>query len=208
MQTYTVFDQYINYVAKWYRTDEKYYHTIDHVRNMFKLFLMYENQFDEEFKDDDIWYNAEDGKRNLFWSIAYHDAFYMPGFCMNEKFSAEIADEQLWKVCGIDRVAIKNIIISTVPGWKQIDNSLKKIIHDLDWSGFLDYNVMLSNEKKILTEAVEVGRYNKNVVVANQIKFYKEFANVDTYLTKTFAKFNDCVKINLNRRIGELEKEK
>ena len=88
-----------------------------------------------------------------------------------------------------------------------VHDPIKMILHDLDWSGFLSYNQMLVNEKKILTEAVEIGEIDEKKAFDNQIKFYKSLIGKDVFLTDVFKKHNNTVQNNLINRLEEMKNE-
>ena len=221
----TRFAKYIDRAAKYYRKDKRYYHTIYHVLNMFEQFSAFEKEWDKEFTHlETDWLYNDNRKEELFWSIAFHDAYYMPGFVKNEAFSADIADVELFNEFfngNLDIQGIKNNIISTVPTntdfdriiyfengqHKLVHDPIKMILHDLDWSGFLSYNQMLVNEKKILTEAVEIGEIDEKKAFDNQIKFYKSLIGKDVFLTDVFKKHNNTVQNNLINRLEEMKNE-
>ena len=65
------FDKYIDKVERFYSKNKEHYHTIHHIHRMFEVYEKFEEQFDEEFEYD---------KDDLFWSIAFHDAYYLVGY--------------------------------------------------------------------------------------------------------------------------------
>ena len=79
------------------------------------------------------------------------------------------------------------------------------VMHDLDWSGFNDYEIFKENCEKICREAIDVGKFEESVVRQNQINFYRKFAEKPLYITKTFSKFNDIAKENMLKLANELE---
>jgi hypothetical protein len=79
------------------------------------------------------------------------------------------------------------------------------VMHDLDWSGFNDYEIFKENCEKICREAIDVGKFEESVVRQNQINFYRKFAEKPLYMTKTFSKFNDIAKENMLKLANELE---
>lgn len=182
------FDKYINKVQRYYRDNTNYYHTIYHIRNMFKLFDYYQEYFEQEFGK----YNKE----VLCWAIAYHDSFYMPGFSKNEEISAIIAKTELNSITDVEEVG--QLILGTIPSNNYFITTEEKILHDLDWSGFRYWEDLVNNQKKILTEAVEIGKYDQQLVIENQYKFYQQIADKDIFVTNTFGnRFNKLAKNNL-----------
>lgn len=218
----TRFAKYIDRAAKYYRKDNRYYHTIYHVLNMFEYFDAFEKEWDKEFTHlETDWLYNDNRKEELFWSIAFHDAYYMPGFVKNEAFSADIADVELFNEFfngNLDIQGIKNNIISTIPTntnfdriiyfengqHKLVHDPMKMILHDLDWSGFSSIETLRKNETKIITEAVEVGGIKYDDAVNNQIKFYEAIKNKDLYVTSAFNQFNKVAKKNIKTRLDEL----
>ena len=82
-------------------------------------------------------------------------------------------------------------------------------MHDLDWSGFIDYETFKNNCEKIYQEVIDFNispdeNFRKNVR-KNQINFYRKFAEKPLYMTKTFSKFNDIAGKNMLRLADELE---
>ena len=191
-----MFDKYLNQVRRFYRTSNKYYHTIHHIEDMFILFDKYEKVWDSEFPK----YN----KNVLKWAIAYHDCFYMPGFSQNEHISALIALYDCPLESFATRTNICTAIETTVPTNTLFNVPAHKILHDLDWSGFSDMETMRKNEEKIITEAVEIGGIKFNDAVENQIKFYKAIRNKYLYVTEAFKSFNKLANNNINTRLNEL----
>jgi predicted metal-dependent HD superfamily phosphohydrolase len=177
-----------------YSKNTKYYHTIHHVNNLLKLWMKYRNDFLIEYPDLN-----EDA---LIEAIKWHDSYYVPGENDNENLSIKLY---------IDNVKMVNplvclIIESTKVGYNDHDLTDElKVMHDLDWSGFNDYEVFKVNCEKIYTEAIEVGKFDPFNVRRNQIDFYRKFAEKPLYLTKTFSKFNVSAKENMLKLANELE---
>lgn len=197
-------NEFIKEVKKYYSANDMKYHTIYHVIYMFELYKYFENEFIKEFPD------LKEKESELFTAIAWHDSVYIPGCELNEEFSAELYA----KNCDNKRKPWnKNVfhaILSTKIGTKIFMGTVEKILHDLDWSGFTNYNMMKENEEKILYEAIDDFRYKKEEVINNQLNFYKSIADKDLYVTDTFKSFNfnEKAKENLKKRIEEMEKEK
>lgn len=191
----TKFDKYINKVSRFYRQNTKYYHTIYHIKTIFKLYEYYEKDFDKEF--------GEYNKDILCWAIAYHDSFYMPGFVKNEELSAIIAKTELVSIT--DQNEVERLILNTIPSNNYFPTIEDKIIHDLDWSGFSQWDDFINNQRRILKEAVEVGGYPEDIVKENQYKFYKSIFDKNLYVTKTFSKFNEKAKHNLKECLALID---
>lgn len=182
---------YLYRLGMYYSDDPKKYHTIHHVINMFDLLSLYSPDWDLEFSGFD--------SHRLKEAITWHDSVYIPGSKTNEEDSAELYRS----VCGDDLVVIE-AILSTKVGNKEFKNSTEMILHDLDWSGFIDYDTMCRNEKKIIYEFSCDGRYTEAEAMEGQIKFYKSIVNDPIYVTKTFKVYNDIAQDNIKRRLEEL----
>ena len=190
--------QYINLVKRFYSNDIKKYHTIFHVKNLFDLYLENRKNFQEEFPTLN--------EKDLYEAIAWHDSVYIPGCPLNEEFSAQL----FYHIMNLnEHSSVYDIIISTKIGTKKFNNPEEKVMHDLDWSGFSDYNQMLENEKKIFYESTCDEKYTENEVYQNQLKFYKSIVDNNIYVTNTFKNLhcNEAAKRNLEKRIKEMENE-
>jgi predicted metal-dependent HD superfamily phosphohydrolase len=190
-------EQHFNKLIKFYSTNVKHYHTIYHVENLLKLWNQYREEFLNEF--------PRLNEKALLTAIRWHDSFYQPGNSLNEELSIcrymNAYGEQFDPfVCAI--------IKSTEIGYECLNLASEfKVMHDLDWSGFNNFDEFKENCNKICTEAVELGHFDINVVQQNQINFYRKFAEKPLYLTKTFEKFNSSAKTNMLNLANELEQK-
>lgn len=187
-----------NHVRKFYRTNEEYYHTIHHIEKMFDIYFDHEKEFEKEFPNH--------SKKLLFNGIAYHDSFYIPGYKYNERMSAKIAYYDLFKEMTEYEVSIvERMILSTDINFPLDMLNIKdeeRILHDLDWSRFLNYDTIVLDDEKILKEAQFLSGYTSDVVIKNQLKFYKYYKNKKIFLTETFKQYEDIVKDNMDKRIN------
>jgi predicted metal-dependent HD superfamily phosphohydrolase len=194
---------------EYYSTNEKHYHTIHHIENLLNLWNEYKDEFKKEYPD----LNEE----ALITAIKWHDSYYIPDDSNNElnsilnymnASSKEIGYENGYNISiGTDPLVCL-IIESTIVGYDQFDLLPElKVMHDLDWSGFNDYEIFKNNCEKICLEAIEVGKLEEIDVRRNQIQFYRKFAEKPLYLTKTFEKFNNVAKDNMLKLANELENE-
>lgn len=191
------YDKYIDKVKRFYSNDEGKYHTIHHVKNLFKLYDQYKDKFLVEFPDLN-----ED---SLFWTIAWHDSVYIVGNKLNEKFSAELYLEEM-KIPYYD--IVYNAILSTKIGTTVFENSLKKVMHDLDWNSFgWPYPEFEKNMLHIRNEATCEGHYTVEEVKKNQLEFYSSLLGKDIFITKTFSKLNGMAKKNIETIVKVLENE-
>lgn len=199
-------NDYLKKVKLYYKENENYYHTIHHVENLFKKYEEFQDEFEKEFS------LTEDDKAILFYAIAYHDSFYIPGYKYNEEISAEIARQDLKTIVNsYSLYKIVNAIKSTSLKFPLDLTTVKFeeiILHDLDWSRFLNYEDIIKDDEKVLNEAVDALKCDEQEVIKNQIKFYEKFRNKKIYHSKTFSKFNKIVKENMNKRYQELKEMK
>ena len=194
------FDKYIDKVERFYSKNKEHYHTIHHIHRMFEVYEKFEEQFDKEFEYD---------KDDLFWSIAFHDAYYLVGYEHNEYISGEIAMKELREIKDNESLfKIKKTIWMTEvdqndTNFSKLKTPEEKIIHDLDWSGFFDYYHLLKNEEKIFQEANDTGNFYWRDVRKNQFNFYKMFSKSNLYLTNAMKDLNKVARENISSRIND-----
>lgn len=208
--------KYLSLAKPYYRDDPKYYHTFDHIKDCFLKFIQNEEMFDEQYSDHDTRFDYN--KDLLFWSIAFHDAFYMPGLQANEELSFEIYSAVMIQNSMVCDTHVYNIILSTKFS-KFLDYKLasEKIMHDLDYSCFISAEELEKAEKKIYNEFVgilqlEDNEIQRNFFKAKRIEFYKNLLEKlkenkiygDLFYTAPFSKYNKYVKSNIQERIEAL----
>ena len=204
---------------KFYSTNKKHYYTIHHIENLLKLWETYKDEFMKEFPELD--------EETLITAIKWHDSHYVPGDELNEVKSVEnyinaVGDyvNEMMESKDVDATIftlfnplVGFIIESTKIGYDFTDESPDecKVMHDLDWSGFNDYETFKNNCEKIYQEVIDHNSSSLEdetfgqKVRKNQIEFYRKFAEKPLYLTKTFSKFNDIAKENMLKLAHELE---
>jgi hypothetical protein len=205
-----------------YSINKDHYHTIHHIENLLKLWETYKDEFMKEFPELD--------EETLITAIKWHDSHYVPGDELNEVKSIEnyinaSADHIIEMIESKDgdpadptifmafNPFVCMVIGSTKIGYNFTDESPDecKVMHDLDWSGFNDYETFKNNCEKIYQEVIDHNSFSKEdeafgqKVRKNQIEFYRKFAEKPLYLTKTFSKFNDIAKENMLKLANELE---
>jgi hypothetical protein len=155
-------EQHFQKLTKFYSTNVKHYHTIHHVENLLKLWNQYREEFLNEFPD----LNEE----ALLTAIRWHDSFYQPGNQLNEELSIcrymnAYGEQYDPFVCAI--------IKSTEIGYECLNLAPEfKVMHDLDWSGFNNFDEFKENCNKICTEAVELGHFDMVNITIKNIKNY------------------------------------
>lgn len=176
-------------INKYYSNNPKWYHTKQHIEDLYFLYNVYKPYFKTEF--------PELNEEKLFTCFDFHDAVYIPGSKTNEEDSVQIYLNE----GGRDKEVI-DAILSTKIGVKDFKNDLQKVLHDLDWNGFRDHVTLKKNEEKIISEAVEKGGFTEKDAIEGQMNFYRFIQDTDIYVTKTFEKFNNIVKLNIKRRLN------
>jgi len=146
--------------------NELFYHTIFHVDKMIK-------DLDEFCKTTEL---TDDEYFKLYVAICFHDIVYEPGSYDNEKRSAEEFENRHYDLDKKTLEKIKNLILSTQVVFfmdKNIktDDTLEKIMHTLDWNGFVDYKTMTKNREKIFFEAC-AKNFEPITILETQINFY------------------------------------
>lgn len=201
---------------EFYSTNKNHYHTIYHIENLLKLWEEYKEEFLKEF--------PELNENALITAIKWHDSYYVPGNPTNELQSVDyymnassikVGHENGYNVSIGPDPLVCLIIESTQIGYDFTNMPAEcKVMHDLDWSGFNDYEIFKENCEKIYQEAIDncpehILNEDKNLsskIRRNQIEFYRKYAKTPLYLTKTFEKFNEIAKENMIKLSNELEK--
>lgn len=196
-----------------YSKNDKHYHTIYHINNLLKLWKEYREEFLKEYPNLN-----EDA---LIEAIKWHDSYYVPGNPTNELQSVDyyinassikVGHENGYNVSIGPNPLVCLIIESTQIGYDFTNMPAEcKVMHDLDWSGFNDYETFKNNCEKIYQEVIDNNPFTKEdetfgqKVRKNQIDFYRKYAEIPLYFTKTFSKFNDVARENMLKLADELE---
>ena len=185
-------------VSNWYNPNRQY-HNINHVKDMLKQ--LSESSCNIGFAYPEIDWEV------LITSILWHDAGYKPGYALNEFEAADLYRHY----CGSNaKREVIEAIISTIPFHdKGFPTPEQKVLHDLDWFGFMSYEKMLSNEAKIIEEAISYLDVTRSFVKNNQLKFYKKILDEGKplYVTTIWEEYNAQAFANIRLRIGEMENE-
>ena len=182
--------------------DKRYYHSGEwHINHMLIDLSTFWSDFEDEFEFDE---KREDCLFKIAqFAILFHDIVYKVGAKDNEEKSAEFARNALPQYKHIDEVC--DLILSTKIDNKVFDTPLKKIIHDLDWKGFMFYDDLCLNEEKLKEEALRDG-FTEEEFYTGQLAFYKKIVKKNLYVTSTFHIFNVKARRNIQKRINELER--
>lgn len=177
---------------------EQTYHNIKHIEDTLDTLLLHKEAIQAEFQD--IEWDL------MLQSVLFHDACYQPG-----DSAAEI------EACAVYKRAVRNPdvrimrIIMTTSSVMRLEKlrAEEKIMHDLDYFYFSNFESLKDAEYKIINEySVNLG-IPDNDVLSSRIEFYKDtlkeaYKNGGLYLTNTFAKYNDKAIANIERRLEEL----
>ena len=184
----SVKEQYSNNLA---------YHNLNHIREMLTQVSCSSYTIGVYYPDID-W-------EVLVQSILWHDAKYLPGNKLNE-YNAVCEYMNFYRENA--KVEVIEAIISTIPFYnKGFSTSEQKILHDLDWFGFMEYNKMIENEENIIKEASEYLNLPVSLVKSKQLDFYKKIIaqKQPLYVTTVWGEYNEKALNNVKRRIVELE---
>lgn len=203
-----------------------YYHTFLHYMDCMNTFNKFKKELNEEWRRTCFEYNNTitfDERYYQFFNLVFlwHDSVYLPiqsDGNTNEELSAREAEKFMRKAYGKNYVnydileAIKstayNYDIQNMPEETIGQTHFKflcKVIHDIDWFNFSDYEMCVKAERKVINESMAFTGLSANEVKAARLAFYKEIVNTDLYLTETFGKYNENAKKNIKIRIAKLE---
>jgi hypothetical protein len=169
----------------------------------------------EEYREEFLKEYPNLNEDALIEAIKWHDSYYVPGDELNEQKSAinflNFADNS--KRSSNEIQLIDLIMSSTRIGYNFDFIAIPelKVMHDLDWSGFNDYEIFKNNCEKIYQEVIDHNPFLKEdesfgqKVRRNQIEFYRKYAETPLYFTKTFSKFNDVARENMLKLANKLE---
>ena len=162
------------------------------------------------------------GRRIAMTAALFHDVIYVPGAKDNESRSAQVADAMMrrrgWTN---DQLLCLNVLINSTSPFTFTDyakafpqwSSLIFALHDLDWIGFRDYDIMVDNETRILDEAVDLcpEKPSKADCVKAQKAFYERVMELSSdpnsvigggfYRLAPYAGDSQAALDNIDRRV-------
>ena len=167
------------------------YHNIFHIGRMLDIYIKHRDEIFNKYKN----FNEEIFVDALLW----HDAGYVPGKKDNEKSACK-----LYKINNPKYdVKVCELIMSTIP-FSSMDKPEEKILHDLDWFAFSDYEQLCEDEKLIEIE------YNvsHDLFVKGRKDFYiyclQNFGD-GIFKSEIFYYLNVNAKENIQKRINYME---
>ena len=213
------YNRNINSVLNLYNVNPNYYHTYCHYLDCMNKFKKNMTTLNIEMtKVLGYPFNLEWHKDFFDEVFLWHDSVYVPGNSNNEELSAKEYKRFATKIKGERFVNfdVYEAILSTkigydIEGLKENTESQKrfklfcKIIHDIDWLGFANYEECLKNERKIINECLAFTDLTTNEIKEKRIKFYESIADKDLYLTETFGCYNEIARENIQKRINKLK---
>lgn len=209
------YNRSINPVLNLYNVNPNYYHTYCHYLDCMNKFKKNMSTLNIEMtKVLGYPFNLEWDKDFFNEVFLWHDSVYIPGNSNNEKLSAKEYKRFVTKIKGERFVNfdVYEAILSTKIGY-DIDERLTskqfkmfcKIIHDIDWLGFANYEECLKNERKIINECLAFTDLTKNEIKQKRLEFYESIVDKDLYLTETFGCYNKIARENIQKRINKLK---
>lgn len=192
-------EKQLDQVRKFYHLREgEFYHSIDHVRKMLKIFYENESEINKYYPDLD--------KDILIDSILYHDAGYEPGNPKNEENATIIYMNVAEKsISQQHKINVVEAILGTIPFINEIhETDYEKLLHDLDWFNFSN-NEFIKAEPLIRNEYKQV---SDEEFYKARLEFYEkciEHYGIHLYESKVFEKYNRIAYENIKNRINELK---
>lgn len=179
-------------IDKFYSHDKKLYHSIYHIKKMLKDYDKYRNEIMKYYPDI---------KENIMLDIIiWHDAGYVPGDKNNEVLASALYSNNTDRLNPI----VINGILSTIPFIKRYEDDYQKIIHDLDWLSFSDYNRLIEEEPLIRNEYPQYDddtfKQGRKSFLENMLKIYDK----NLYISKVFEKYNEIAFENIKKHIKKL----
>jgi predicted metal-dependent HD superfamily phosphohydrolase len=179
-------------INKFYSHDKNIYHSIYHIKKMLK---------DYDKNRNDIFYHYPDLNDDIMIDIIlWHDAGYLPGDKNNEVLASALYSNNTDRLNPI----VINGILSTIPFIKKYDDNYQKIIHDLDWLSFSDYNRLIKEEPLIRNEYPNIDNKLFNQGRKQFLEKMVEIYGNKLYVSKVFEKYNEIALSNIKKRINEL----
>jgi len=188
---------YSRIYTKYMNHDISYYHNIYHVYNMLNIVNKLNIKNELFYKD-------------LIIAICYHDSKYIPGNKFNEEQSIDNLFNDFPQLKNNEN--LKRLILCTKVEFKEKCEFLdaEKIIHDLDFIEFSNYDKLVNNNIQIKNEFVNNKICNEKEFIIGRLNFFKmikSFYGHNIYISKYFMNLNDIAFLNVEKNIEIFEKE-
>lgn len=172
----------IDILTQQYTESHRKYHTLDHIAFMFM-----------KAREHGIQLNSAQ-LRAIWW----HDAVYIPGDSMNEAYSAYLAKR--YHAMRDDWDLIEQIIVDTKTHQTTIEESA--VVCDLDM-------LILAQNRDVYQQytnqiRAEYAQFDDDTYFNSRIKFLISLMERDIYHSKTFKKYEQVAKINVNNELLRL----
>lgn len=172
-----------NDLVRHYTVPHRYYHNLDHIQALLRLFVLYQNNLE--------------GKEVVLFSIFYHDVIYLPGRGDNEYQSALAAKKALEQI-GVppDQIEEVQFYINSTSGHKVSPSAVRdlKFFIDFDLSIlaaeqdlYKDYLLKIRKEYSFLpTEHFALGRkaFVQHLLSQPHIFYTEEFQAMESMARK------------------------
>tara|TARA_B100002019_G_C21265423_1_gene599145 strand:- start:2283 stop:2936 length:654 start_codon:yes stop_codon:yes gene_type:complete len=204
------YSKHYDTVVKLMDKEHLFYHTIDHINFMLEsaneIFIKNPTTDCKKIMVDSI--NKKFFMPDvLFFSIIFHDCFYIPGNENNEEVSATIAHYELKNKKDSDKLA--DIVYSLIKSTKKHEqifpaNSnngyINQLLIDLDLLNLAaDYNDFLKTNELIKKEFCFSGKVSPEMFDKGRIDFFNSMLNKQPILkTNHFSQLNTKIEQNIN----------
>lgn len=177
------------------------YHTIYHIRDMISMLeksgILYENS---------TIYDQDTAKKILF-AVYYHDSTYIPGNLNNEEQSCNNFKKDFpFVYCKYPEIV--DIIMATKVVEKPKYNTFcEQLIHDLDFYGFSELNLLNKSSSLVRNEYPEI---DDETYLKGRINFLKSINNLypnGIFQSSLFKYRNEVARANIERHIEYLEEK-
>lgn len=185
-------------------TPGRHYHTLQHIQNMLELCLEHADKLGKLYPV----LAAADGFKQLITAILWHDVEYRPGDHGNEIRAAALYMEHNGKDADI---IVGKAILSTMIGNATFNNAVERVLHDLDYSNFLNEAKMAEAEEQLYQEYLDMIHpggtdptlEDRRDFLKRQRAFYHTMCRPVIFVS-LFAEHDEQAQVNVAKRIGSL----
>lgn len=185
-------------------TPGRHYHTLQHIQNMLELCLEHADNLGKLYPV----LTTADGFKQLITAILWHDVDYRPGDQGNEIRAADLYMTHSGKDADI---VVGKAILSTMIGNAIFNNAVELVLHDLDYSNFLNEHKMAEAEEQLYQEYLDMIHpggadptlEDRRDFLKRQRLFYYTLPDSGIFVS-LFVEHNERAKINAANRIRSL----